>query len=64
LQQPTRETEDIERLAVSVSALIDTLVQLFPEGEGEAIDEDQYLTILSKAQQDATKLKAILSGTP
>lgn len=62
MPQPKHETEDVERLAVSGSALIDTLVQLFPEGKGDVIDEDQYLTILSKAQHDAKRLKAVVSG--
>jgi hypothetical protein len=54
------EIETLERLADSLRNLIKVLIQLFPEGSGEEFDEEAYLTILGKAEQDAAALQFLL----
>lgn len=61
MNKPSDLTE-IQRLASSLSNLIDALIQLFPEDVAGEFDEDVFLTILAKAKEDAKTLKSIISA--
>ncbi|CAM8628357.1 hypothetical protein MCEREM30_01344 [Paracoccaceae bacterium] len=52
--------EDVEDLVRSLKNMITVLIDLFPEGNGETFDEDAYLTILEKAQDDAKALMILV----
>lgn len=56
---PSDSTE-IERLAFSLCALIDALIQLFPEGIDEELDQDVFLTLLAKAKEDAVAIRTVI----
>ena len=51
---------EIERLAFSISNLIDALIHLFPEGISEEFDKSIFLTLLEKAKEDAETLKEVI----
>jgi hypothetical protein len=44
--------------------MIKVLIDLYPEGVGETFDDDVYLTILGKAEDDARALMAALQKMP
>jgi hypothetical protein len=54
--------EDVDHLARSLKNLITVLIELFPEGNDETFDEDAYLTILEKAQDDAKALMMLVEN--
>jgi hypothetical protein len=56
--------EDLEDLARSLRSMIKVLIDLYPEGVGETFDDDAYLTILGKAEDDAKALMAALQKMP
>ncbi len=56
--------EDLEDLARSLRSMIKVLIDLYPEGVGETFDDDVYLTILGKAEDDAKALMAALQKMP
>ena len=55
---------DLEDLALSLKNMIKVLIDLFPEGIDEAFDDDAYLTILGKAEDDAKALIALVQRMP
>ena len=54
--------EDVEDLVRSLKNMITVLIDLFPEGNGETFDEDTYLTVLEKAQDDAKALMILVQN--
>lgn len=55
------ERSDVAVLVSSLSGLIDTMVQIFPEGVDESFDADMFLVILAKAEQEVRALTVALS---
>lgn len=61
MNKPSDLTE-ILGLASSLCNLIDALIQLFPEGVSEELNENVLLTLLEKAKEDAKTLETVISA--
>lgn len=52
----------LEPFITSLANLIKIQINLFPEGVGAEFDQDAYLIILDKADQDVSALKDMVEG--
>ena len=49
-----------EKLLTSLCSLLDVIFEITPEGTEDGLGDEAFLTLLEKAQEDASKLKDLI----